>query len=380
MRGTRVISTLALLLLVCGCRIEPPLHLRQAVEVNVRLTTSVKAEFLWQTDWDSRWQFDWDEDTWGPLGYQMPKSYRMHIYTQGPDHQPVSHRSYAFMGTSGEVSVFLGVHNLLFHNNDSEVLLFRSEDDLSDIYGYTRIVSSGLKATTPVKSLAQKQAATKAGVDEDMPEEAVAFEPDDLFALYKPDFELTDDLSQYEYVDGTYIIRINGDLVPESFIYLIQVRLQNNFGRVVGAVGGAALTGVAQEVNLVTSERGSDAVTIPTDVRINRDKDPDLLGIRVHSFGIPGCNPYDEVSVAAAPEGKHFLVLSVTYFDYTYKNIRVDITDAFRALPTGGVINLELDVNDFPPESGDGSVTGGGGFKPLMDDWKEERGGFDIVS
>jgi len=380
MRRTLLISAFAALLLLSGgCTIEPPLHLRKTVQTKVVLTTQVRTEIMWQADWRTRWSFPWNEALWGPVEYTVPQGMRMHIYTLGPTGSPVSHNIYNFSGLSGEVSIFIGKHDLLFHNNISEVNLFRSETELDDLYAYTRIISTGLKGTTPVRTLSQKEAATKAD-DSQIPEESVAYAPDELFSLFKPEFEISDDMSRYEFIDGKYVIRINGDMSPVSYIYLIQINLVNNHGRVIGCFGGAALTGVAPEVNLKTRMTGSDPVTIPTDVRINREVNPDVMGIRLLSFGIPGCNPYDAQSVAEAPEGKNFLVLSITYNDYTYKNIRVDVTDQFRALPTGGVISIDLDVDDFPPESSVGPVSGNGGFNPLIDQWDEETGSTSILS
>ena len=83
----------------------------------------------------------------------------------------------------------------------------------------------------------------------------------------------------------------------------------------------------------------------------------------------------DPASIAAAPAGEHFLVLNVAYNNGTSKNIHVDLTDQVRALPTGGVITLELDVDDFPPESGGQ----GSGFSAIMKDWDEHVGEFVIT-
>ena len=72
----------------------------------------------------------------------------------------------------------------------------------------------------------------------------------------------------------------------------------------------------------------------------------------------------------------HFFEFFFSIQDFQYKNIRIDVTDEVRALPLGGVIPLELDVNDFPPEGG----TGGGGFSALVGDWNEETGSTTIIN
>ena len=139
----------------------------------------------------------------------------------------------------------------------------------------------------------------------------------------------------------------------------------------VGSAGGTALTGMSEGVDLQTGITSTNVVSVPTDVHIDRTADPDLMGARLISFGIPGCNPYDDASVAASAS-EHYLVLSVAYRDGGFRNIHMDVTYQLRALPTGGVITLELDVNDFPPEEADPGE--GGGFNALINGWGEEQG------
>lgn len=381
MRSRIFITILAALLLVGGCTIEPQLRLRQIATTKVVMQTNISTSFMWQINWQAEWNFAWKTDIYGPVGYSDPTGVRMHLYTLDDTGAPKSHNVYNFLGLEGQADVFVGIHDLLFHNNDSEVLLFRSEDELSDIYAYTRIISRGLKGSSPVLTVEQK-AATRADGDELVDDydvdEPVTLPPDELFVLYDPRHHITDNLDDYEYIDGKYVLKIQGDLTPHSYIWLFQVRLLNNLDRVSGSQG-AALTGMSESVNLRTGETVTGTVSVPMDVYLYPDDDPDLLGARVLGFGIPGCNPYDSASVAAT-ESKHWLVLNVAFKTGKYKNIRIDVTDQIRALPTGGVISLEIDVNDFPSEDTDPEIGDGGGFKPLVNDWNEETGETTITS
>ena len=378
MKLKNCITAIAALLILSGCCIDPPLHLRKVATTKVVMQTTITADILWQLNWQMQWDYVWNATAYGPLGYSYPKGIRMHIYTLDDAGERKSHNVYNFNGLQGQVDVFVGIHDLLFHNNDSEVLLFRSEDDLAPLHSYTRVISSGLKASSMVMTTAQKAAATKA--DDDEIEENVCFMPDELFRLFDPGHHITDNLDDYDYIDGKYVLRIQGELQPATFIYLFQVRMLNNLDRVAGS-NGAALTGVSDDVNLFTGETSSNAVSVPMDVHMNTAADPDLFGARCLTFGIPGCNPYDAASVAAAPSGKHWLVLNVAFKTGRYKNIRIDVTDQIRALPTGGVIPLEIDVNDFPPEDTDPPVdSGGGGFNPIVGDWTDETGTTTIIN
>ena len=377
MRSRRFIWILALAaLLVAGCCIEPPLHLRRVVTTKV--TTKVDLDLKWQLNWSAKWDFNWSVATSDPLGYSVPTTMRLHIYTQGPDGTPVSHMVHNFVGSESQMDVFVGTHNFLFHNNDSEAILFQADGDLEPVHAYTRKVSSGLKESSPVYTTSQKLAGfTKAGDEEEDPvAEPVNLMPDDLFSLYDPNQKITDNPNDYIFENGKYVLKIEGVLEPSTFIYLVQVNLLNNAGRVIGSAGGGALTGMAEGVNLVTRETWSTTASVFTDVYM--DKAQDMMGVRFSTFGIPGCNPYDDASVAAAPKKEHYFVLNVSYSNGSNRNIRMDITDQLRALPLGGVINLEIDVNDFPPGEGGGS--GGGGFEALIGGWDEEVGSTTIIN
>lgn len=377
-----IIPLLNLLLVATSCGIEPPLHLRKAVEASVSLDMDMEfqAELMWQVDWETRWEYEWNTEVNGDLGYSEPEGIRMHTYTLGAEGKRVSSQTYNFMGLKAQAPVTVGVHDFLFHSNSSSVVLYRQDGELAHVEAYTRVISSGLRQSLPVQTMAQKLSATKA--DEEEPEsQPVTFQPDELFALYDPAHVISDRLEDYEMVDGRYVIRIQGNLHPATFIYLVQVHLKNNNGRVIGSMGGAALTGVAEGTDLETGLTNQMAVSIPFDLLINREADPDLLGGRVLTFGIPGCNPLDEASVAAAPKGRHFLVVNITYSNGKYKNVRAEITDQLRALPAGGVIDLELDVDDFPPEEKDPDQPAeGGSFNPIIGDWEEETGSATIIN
>ena len=371
MNWRRLIAALCLLPVLGGCEIEPHLHLRKVVDTKVVLQTSVTANVMWQADWQVQWQYAWQPELHGEVGYGMPQSMRLHIYTLGVDGNPKSHNTFNFHGTQGQVDIFEGIHNLLFHNTDSEVLSFYSDDNDWNVEATTRVVSRGLKPSSPVRTMEQKASSTKSDFDEvDVP---VALMPDELFSLYDPNRRITDNLDDYELIDGKYVLRIRGDLHPSTFIYLFQVKLLNNLDRVTRSEG-AVLTGMSRSVNLCTGMTSDEKVGVPADVYINQNADPDMLGCRVLCFGIPGCDPYDGASVAAAPEGRHWFVLNVCFATGKYKNIRVDVTDKIRALPLGGVISLEVDVGDFPPEEVDPPIQNGGGFLPLIGEWDEEIG------
>lgn len=366
------------LLVLCaqasGCSIRPELHLREPMQAQIVLETEVNLNLMWQVEWETEWEFPWNANVLGPLGYKEPASISAHVYSLDQNGNHRSHYTKNFHGTTANMPITVGDYDLLFHNNDSETLLFSAEDELGTIYCNTRIISSGLKESSPVLTAMQKfEGDTKA--DESLIQDPIALMPDGLFVLYDQGETISGNLEDYEYIDGKYILRIQGIMNPATYIHLFQLHLVNNEGRVVGSNGGGVLTGVAAGVDLYTRVSARTPVGIPTDVYY--DKNKELMAARFVNYGIPGCNPYSLESVEQAPEGKNFLVINISYANGNWKNIRIDVTKAFRALPLGGLIDITLDVNDFPPE--DGSTGGGGGFDALINDWDEEHGETTIV-
>ena len=369
-----ILALLVLCIQASGCSIRPELHLREPMQAQIVLETEVNLNLMWQVEWETEWEFPWNVNILGPLGYKEPASISAHVYSLDQNGNHRSHYTKNFYGTTANMPITVGDYDLLFHNNDSETLLFSADDELGTIYCNTRIISSGLKESSPVLTAMQKfDGDTKA--DESLIQDPIALMPDGLFVLYDQGETISGNLEDYEYIDGKYILRIQGIMNPATYIHLFQLHLVNNEGRVVGSNGGGVLTGVAAGVDLYTRVSARTPVGIPTDVYY--DKTKELMAARFMSYGIPGCNPYSHESVEQAPEGKNFLVINISYANGNWKNIRIDVTKALRALPLGGLIDITLDVNDFPPE--DGSTGGGGGFDALINDWDEEHGETTII-
>ena len=368
------------LLTVCtaGCKLEPALYLRETVQADLSLATRVNLDLLWEVNWEADWTFRWNVDVLGPLNYTEPASLSLHTYALDANGNHKDHAVRNFYGRSAVMPVFVGTYDLLFHNNDSEILLFSSDAQTDDVLCTTRIISSGLKESAQVLTSKQKLAgmSTKGDLEDDATDgEPVALMPDGLFTLYDKGQVISDDLSQYDYIDGRYVLHIDGELHPATYIYLIQIHLSNNDGRVIGSEGGAAMTGLAAGVNLNSGISFESTVSVPMDVYMDRSED--MLGARMLTFGLPSCNPYEMKVDEDVPDSQHYLVLNITYSNGTWKNVRIDVTDAVRTQPLGGVITLELDVEDFPPEGG---KTGDGGFNALIDSWKDEEAGITIIN
>ena len=90
---------LLVLLSLSACRIDPPLHLRKIVEVEVELEAQVDVDVMWQIDWEMEWEYNWNVDAYGPVGYEMPEGMRLHTYTHDANGDIASHDVHNFAGT-----------------------------------------------------------------------------------------------------------------------------------------------------------------------------------------------------------------------------------------------------------------------------------------
>ena len=210
-----IIVLLALCAQASGCSITPELHLRQPMQAQIVLETEVNLNLMWQVEWETQWEFPWNVSILGPLGYEEPASISVHVYPLDEKGHHKSHYTQSFYGTTANIPITVGEYDLLFHNNDSETLLFKSEDELESIYGTTRVISSGLKASSSVLTTLQKtNGETKA--DEILIDEPVTLMPDGLFVLYDQGETISGNLDDYEYIDGKYVLRHLHPPVPDS--------------------------------------------------------------------------------------------------------------------------------------------------------------------
>ena len=100
MIGKRLIRILivAASIAVAGCTIEPILHLRKAIRTMVVVEPKINVDVMWQLNWAINWQFNWNVSALGPVGYTPPASLRMHVFTHGPEGEPISHFVHNFVG------------------------------------------------------------------------------------------------------------------------------------------------------------------------------------------------------------------------------------------------------------------------------------------
>ena len=121
------------------------------------------------------------------------------------------------------------------------------------------------------------------------------YEPELLFGAQSLAEAITSDLKGFIFdaERNVYFKQLNMVLQPLTYIYLTQVILHNNNGRVKSVDGSANLSGMARSVVINTGRAGSDPVTVYYNVLKKDNCDMkgervDIIGGRLVTFGM--CN------------------------------------------------------------------------------------------
>ena len=372
-QGASKLLGLFLLLAFVSCTDmhDPLLHTAGKVEVKPEVEQSVKIETMWQADWQEKWNVDWNETTQGEIGYTQPETYHMDYFTAGGSW--LNDRDMA--GSSVRVDLGHGTYDLLLYNNDLSAVHISQTADRSEVYAYTEDATSVALPDSLKQKLKVKQM------------------PDQLFSMYATNVVVSDRLEDYEYIpeENIYLLKLNAELEPRTFIYLIQTEILNNDGKVNGC-GSTTVSGLAEQVDLKTTKtkggpiahqfptvfeekkNSTDKQTRSDDSENNEEQtERTLLGGRLMTFGrLPYLPSGDSADLQSdeQQECHQICYLALRLSKGGAACIPVDITEQMKALPKGGVINITLDLKNFTPSPGGG---GSGGWGIGVDGWNEEN-------
>ena len=234
----------------------------------------------------------------------------------------------------GVVTLYEGVNNLLFYNNDTEYIIFNR-------------VGVGSDATTRATTRSRTRATYKGSKYANEGEETMT-PPDMLYGNYFEDY-LCEKLVTPPDVHVT--------LQPLVFTYKIRYEFAEGLSHVALARG--VLSGMARSVNINTGETSAEAATLLYDCEKTQ------WGTRafVNSFGIPA---FPNANYPSRAEGKHALNLEVMLKNGKMMTFDFDVTDQVLAQPHGGVIVVK-DIIIVPQDGSEGS----GPFDVNVSDWGE---------
>ena len=164
-------------------------------------------------------------------------------------------------------------------------------------------------------------------------------------------------------------------LEPLTYIYLPQIILHNNNGRIDQVTSNGNISGMARFADINTGFAGEDAIAVNFKMRLKTNKDfkagekVDIVGGRLMTFGICGQNANRITRADEENDTEHHYIDVQLQFNNGMDSIFVfDVTDQVRKRYKGGVITVELDMDTVPTPK----RSGGSGFNAIVKGFEEE--------
>lgn len=354
-------------MMLIGCIREPELHLHRGgsgefslpiIDLELDIYWDYDTEYGINYNWREEWYYGWDEtdkSIFGELGYVEPNAFnlrRYHTYfVPGAPHTKVL-RNYV-EGRHFVAEYEWGYWDILAWNDINTIdgvqsLRFDEETSLDYVTASTgqTMYPSRYHAPRYTRSF---------------------YQPELLFAGYDEAEKITEDLEGFVYDPDTKVWRkrLRMVLEPVTYIYLTQVIIHHNRGRISGCDGMANLSGMAQSVVLNTGIAGSDPIAVHYNSRLKnhcdmKGEDVDIVGGRLVTFGMCSINP-NRVGrgTRAIDDGNHhYMDVNLQFNTGVDSTFVFDVTDQVRKRYKGGVLTVELDMDTIPVPS----RSGGSGF------------------
>lgn len=363
-------------LLLTAC-IEPKLHL-PAENVLIEMPVVVMdMEVVWNVDidWETQWHYGWDvidEETSGSISYPTPTNYEVRRYYLGEEaglpHRKDGVDGFTIFSTSFRRTYNFGYYDLLLWSNidsptGTQVLLV-DESSIDEVKASTTATRGLLKETT------QEHGVT-----------GLYNQPEIFYSAYVQDIYISRFKEDYDYFDEeqkVWVKRINTQLSPLVYIYLVQVVLHHNDGRVIGAPGDAAISAMASGTSVNTGHTNNQPCMVYFPMRLKQGIDiegekVDIVGGKLTTFGLcdmEGWTPGTRAEYGGTrTDLDNRLYFTLQFRNGKEKTFNYVITDQCRKQSRGGVITLHIDVRDLdiPPSDDTGS---GNLFVPKLDDYE----------
>ena len=322
----------------CDKMHDPKLHAGGYIEIRPEVSEDASIDVLWEDGWRARWLVEWDETRRGPLGYSDPESYHLYFIPEGAG-KPVGQRDIP-AGSTARQKLSYGHYGLMVYSNDFQLIRMEESPD-----------GKSLKAMTgkdPYAALPD----TLEGHDR------LRSMPEQIFSTFDDGIYVSPDLKDYEYVEpeGVWILRRKELVMPRVYIYLLQAELLNDKGRIAGC-GSSTMTGLAESTELVGVKSGDGGVAHQFTSFCQKTTidgvEREFLAGRMTTFGSAG-------------QTRNLCHLRLRYSNGGGRYLTFDVTDQVLRQPRGGVINIVINIDDYPlpdPNSDSGWDTTVGGWE-----------------
>lgn len=382
-------------IVAAACTIDPPLHLVDPGEyIQTEFQrTEIDLNIIFGYDFTTEWYYGWDDTDnkiFGLWDIQQPDTFNLRRYWKqnDPNTPHSAARPEMFVGRTFRDRYKYGYYDLLVWNKVStldgvQALEFDEESTYDYITAYTNQSHTPTKA--PQYYSQQRIPAMRVGY--------AFYEPEFLFSAYQENVHITNNPADYDYFDSTtlhWVKKIPMAPEPVTYIYLPQIIIHNNKGRLAAVDGRANLTGMARSVNLNTHITSEQDVSVMYSTRMKKDvpyhsEQVDIIGGRLFTFGITGTNPYHlnapphhhekgTVPPLAALSVKNYLEVPIIFNNGLDSTFVFDVTDQVLTRYKGGVITIHLDADTIPIPS----RSGGSGFNAIVKEFEEETHEFEM--
>ncbi len=373
---------LLLVMLLPACEREPLLHLHRENHIQIDLPIiELELKIFWDYesnlgipyDWQKEWYYGWDDEDrriFGEMGYQKPNVFHLRRYHTdsiplAPHTSVLSDRVHGYKYT-GEFK--WGYWDLLTWNNIETIdgiqsLIFDEVTTLDSVTAHTNQTMHGSRYQAPRYTRS-------------------FYQPEALFSDYEQAIDVNRNLDGFVFdpVESVWIKEMEMLLEPRTYIYLTQVILHHNNGKIAAVDGNANLSGLARSSNLNTGIAGPDAITVHYNVRLKPDCDMngelvDIIGGRLMTFGMCNINGSraeatvrgDDTEPSVYDGNRHYMDVNMQFANGMDSTFVFDVTDQVRRRYKGGVLTVELDVDTIAPPS----RSGGSGFDAVVKDYED---------
>ncbi len=378
----KALCLIALLAMLTGCRREPELHLFDAQPNETKLLfAELNLDVYWdyildngvKYDWRAEWYYGWDEEDqriFGEIGYTIPDAFDIRRYYTGST--PYAHHTSVLQNTI-QGRTFRGEFTWGYW----DMLVF------NDVRLIDGVQSLNFDETTTLDSITVYTNQSMSPSRYHAPRYTHAFyEPEELFSAYQQAININRNLEGFVYDPelNTYVLRLSMTLTPITYIYLTQIILHHNRGKITSIDGSANISGFARWSVLNSGRGGEDPITVNYKSRLKRGCDMegenvDIIGGRLLTFGICGhsCNNiknYREVKDV----NRHYLDVRMQFNNGLDSTFVFDVTDQVRHRYKGGVLTVELDMDSISiPRR-----PGGSAFDAVVEDYEEVTHEFEM--
>lgn len=379
---TRMAIIAAVMSLLVCCIREPELHLFDGGDIEIELPlVELELDAYWDYemsygityDWRAEWYYGWDavdQELFGSLGYTEPNIFHLRRYFTGST-PPASHTSVVantITGKSFYGKYSWGFWDILVWNDVNTIdgvqsLNFDEQTSLDYVLAYTNQTMASSRYEAPKYTRA-------------------FYEPEPLFSAYHQGIEIDRELTGFEYdpIRNVYVKKLDMLLEPITYIYLTQVILHHNRGKIVGIDGSGMLSGFARSTVVNTGISGEDIITVYYNTRFKKNCDMngepvDIAGGRLLTFGISGQNANRIKHIEDVKDkANHYLDITMQFNNGMDSTFVFDVTDQVRKRWKGGVITVELDMDTVRIPS----RSGGSAFDAVVKEFQEETHEFPL--